>query len=38
MLNTTADRVSNIVNKAMGKLRRLALIDDGEQVIQESLF
>jgi RNA polymerase primary sigma factor len=38
MLNTTADRVSNIVNKAMGKLRRLALIDDGEQVSQESLF
>lgn len=38
MLNTTADRVSNIVNKAMGKLRRLALINDGEQVIQESLF
>lgn len=35
MLDTTADRVSNIVNKAMGKLRRLALIDDGEQIIQE---
>jgi RNA polymerase sigma factor (sigma-70 family) len=38
MLDTTTERVASIERKALNKLRRLALMDDGEQVIQESLF